>query len=394
MATATIEDALTAFAELQKEVKNSSPDPEKMEKLNLLVDEWEDIKQKHVADIKRQEQKQESDSKRIEELELELVHSAKKELVKNYRETEEYKSLQHYAKHGMAATSIEQKEALRTDSNEASGFLTSSELDSRLLHNIVELSNVRPEATVKTITKKELKVIVESTIPEAQYEGELEEAKKGTPVYKEETLLPFRLALQIPVSMDSLINSEFPLESEILSVFARSAARAEGRGFVVGNGFKRPGGFIVHEDVVANTIASINSGVILFDDLITMTGALKEGYNPKFYFNRRTLANLRLQKDGVGGPLWLPGMTDANPNQIIGHNYVILNDMPDIASNAVPIAFADLKEGYKIVDRTGTIMIRDEVTDALKALVKFTMMRWNTGKVVLPEAIQTLTVTA
>jgi predicted phage gp36 major capsid-like protein len=50
--------------------------------------------------------------------------------------------------------------------------------------------------------------------------------------------------------------------------------------------------------------------------------------------------------------------------------------------------YGDWGRGYTIVDRTGLAIVRDELTDAGKAIVKFTLHRWNTGLVTIPEAFQ------
>ena len=64
--------------------------------------------------------------------------------------------------------------------------------------------------------------------------------------------------------------------------------------------------------------------------------------------------------------------------------------MPDIASNAYPIAYGDFRTAYLIVDRTAVEMIRDDYTQKKLAIVEFTIHRWNTGKTVMPEAIKLL----
>jgi len=49
--------------------------------------------------------------------------------------------------------------------------------------------------------------------------------------------------------------------------------------------------------------------------------------------------------------------------------------MPDIAANAFPIAFADFRRAYVIVDRRGTVVVRDNLT--AKPYVKF----WTTRRI-------------
>ena len=81
-------------------------------------------------------------------------------------------------------------------------------------------------------------------------------------------------------------------------------------------------------------------------------------------------------------------------NTINGFPYLIADDMPDIANGSKSIAFGDFLRGYTIVDRTGLSVVRDEYTQKKLAIVEFTLNRWNTGQVTLPEAIKIITTKA
>ena len=106
--------------------------------------------------------------------------------------------------------------------------------------------------------------------------------------------------------------------------------------------------------------------------------------------NRRTLADIRTRKSTTGSFLWMPGLNGPVANTINGYNYVLANTMADQADDSYSVAFGDFRRGYTIVDRTGLSVIRDELTLKKKAIVEFTMNRWNTGLVVLTEAIKVL----
>jgi HK97 family phage major capsid protein len=187
-----------------------------------------------------------------------------------------------------------------------------------------------------------------------------------------------------------LMDSSFDMQSEIMQDAGESFAQGEGSGFVVGTGFKQPEGFTVNADVLANARTSAVSATIGFDDMMNLTGDLKTGYNPVYVLNRTTLAFLRTLKGGDGHPLWMPGMNGMVMNTINGFPYLIANDMPDIASGSISVAFGDFARGYTIVDRTGMSVVRDEFTQKKLAIVEFTLNRWNTGQVVVPEAIKLL----
>ena len=124
--------------------------------------------------------------------------------------------------------------------------------------------------------------------------------------------------------------------------------------------------------------------------MIYLTGDLKVGYEPVYVMNRGTLAFLRTLKSTTGSFLWQPGLNGPVANTLNGYPYVVAQDMQDIASNSLSIAFGDFRRGYTIIDRTGMSVVRDELTLKKKAIVEFTFNRWNTGQVTLSEAIKVL----
>lgn len=386
-------DVMTAVKELRDEIDKKSPDLGKIEVLEKALDSQEEKNQSVVNELKAQEKREIELKERMEVLEVEIARGGANQ-AKDYKQTPEYKSLQHFIKHGAHALDQEQKALLRTDSDVQGGYLVMSEMDNAITKKIVEISPIRSIARVRTISSKSLSVPVRNTIPTSEYEGEAETGVDDASTYQNETLTAFRHSVTIPITMDMLMDASFNMESEIMSDGAEAFAKGEGAKFVSGTGFKQPTGFLVDTRVVAAARTSATSGAIGFADVMNLTGDLKTGYNPVYVLNRRTLAYLRTLVGTDGHPLWMPGMNGGVANTIGGFPYIIANDMPDVASNALAMAFGDFARGYTIVDRTGMAVIRDEVTQKRKAIVEFTMQRWNTGQVVLPEAIKLLKVKA
>ena len=97
------------------------------------------------------------------------------------------------------------------------------------------------------------------------------------------------------------------------------------------------------------------------DKLFDVIYALKAGYrqNAHWVMNRRTQAEIRKLKDKDGNYLWQPPATAGQQAMLMGFGLVEAEDMPDIATNATPIAFGDFKRGYLIVDRMGVRVLRD-----------------------------------
>lgn len=386
-------DVMTAVKELREEMDKKTPDLAKIEVLEQALESQDEKNQAVVREMKAQETREFELKERMEALEVEIARGGASE-GKDYKQSEEYKSLQHFIKNGVHALDQEQKALLRTDSDVQGGYLVMSEMDNAITKKIVEISPIRSIARVRTIGSKSLSVPVRNTIPTSEYEGEAEAGVDDATTYQNETLTAFRQSVTIPITMDMLMDSAFNMESEIMADGAEAFAKGEGAKFVSGSGFKQPTGFLTDSRVVSGARTSATSGEIEFADVMNLTGDLKTGYSPVYVLNRRTLAYLRTLVGSDGHPIWMPGMNGGAANTIGGFPYVIANDMPDVASNALAMAFGDFARGYTIVDRTGMAVIRDEVTQKRKAIVEFTLQRWNTGQVVLPEAIKLLKVKA
>lgn len=389
MSDPTNQEVMTAFKELRAEVEKKSPDPAKIEAMQKTLDDQEVKNQERLTEVKAAEKREDEMKERMDALEVELAQRGNKD-GKNYKESPEFKALQLWTQKGLQMLDQEQKAILRTDNDVQGGFLVPVEMDNVITKKITEISNIRSIARVRTIGSKSLEMPIRNGIPTASYEGEAEEGGEDTSTYENETVTAFRQTVTVPITMDMLMDSAFDMESEIMGDGGEGFAENEGNKFVVGTGHKQPEGFTVNSVVVAAARESAVSAVLGFDDMMLLTGDLKTGYNPVYVFNRRTLAFLRTLKGGDGHPLWQPGINGVVMNTINGFPYLIANDMPDIASATIPVAFGDFKRGYTIVDRTGLAVIRDEVTQKKKAIVEFTLQRWNTGRVTLPEAIKLL----
>ena len=416
--THTNEEVMGAVTELRAEVeKKGFVDKEKVERINVVLDGYEDGNQKitlleqanknheqAITELKeaRTEMK-EADDKRaaelksqIDDLEAEVARGIETKNAadpEGYKKNEEYKALNLFCKQGERDLTPEQKVLLRTDTAVDGGILVPVELDNVITKLITEIDPIRTIARVRSIAGKSMEMAVRSGIPTATYEGEAEEGADSASTYSSETVTPYRQTHTTPITKDMLMDAAFDMDSEIATDSGEAFAFGEGNGFVVGTGDKMPAGFITNATLVAGArvgLAAGTAGKIYEDDLILLTGDLKVGYNPTYVMNRRSMAAVRVLKSTTGSFLWQPGMNGPVANTLNGYPYVLANSMPDEASASLSVAFGDFRRGYTIVDRTGMSVVRDEVTQKRKAIVEFTMNRWNTGLVTLPEAIKLL----
>ncbi len=384
-------DVMEAVTALRAEIDKQSPNLEKIDKIQVFLDEQEKKNQEFLTEHKSYIDREAELKERMNVLELELARSGGAGDAKNYKDSPEYKAMNQYCKIGNQATT-EEKQLLRTDSNIDGGFLTITVLDTEITRKITEISAIRSLARVRTISSKSLEVPVRAAILTATFEGETETNTDSTSTYSNETLNTFRQSVTVPITLDMLMNAEFDMEAEIMRDAGESFAQGEGLNFIVGDGVKKPAGYVSDVRITATARQSETASTITATDVILLTGDLKSGYNPTYVFNRTTLAFLRTLKSTTGDFLWQPGLNGPVANTINGFPYLIAQDQPDIADNAFPVAFGDFQRGYTIVDRTGMSVIRDEFTRKNDAIVEFTINRWLYGQVTLPEAIKLLQV--
>jgi len=201
----------------------------------------------------------------------------------------------------------------------------------------------------------------------------------------------------VDISQAMLEDSAFNMESEMATEFAEQFAVLEGNSVVAGNGVGKPLGFT---DASAG-VGSTNSGsgtALTANGLLDLTGAIKSDYlrNARFLMNRGTFAKLLQLEDGEGQKIFHIGLNLVNgaPSTILGYQYTLATDMPDIGGSAKPIAFGDFARAYTLVDRTNMSINRDPYTRATSGQIRYIARRRVGGTVVLAEAIQLQNISA
>jgi HK97 family phage major capsid protein len=291
-------------------------------------------------------------------------------------------------KAGFMANDAERK-YYRTDSNVDGGFLCPPEWDSMIAKKIVEVSPMRQLCRVTTIGSKSINIPVRNSLGTAYFEGEAQASVESNSKYGNIEIFTNALTAEHHITYEMLNNGYYDMEAEITSDTALQYARAEGLAVLQGTGVKSPHGLMLNSDV-GITYTGDATG-ITFNSIKKLVGELKVGYNPTFILNRRTIAYLSTLKNTIGQYLWQEGSVgEGVPSKLCGLPYVSVIDMDDIGANKFPVALGDFKEAYRIVDRFGMYLIRDEVTAASGRIIKFFFHKYMGGNVVKAEAIKKL----
>lgn len=264
--------------------------------------------------------------------------------------------------------------ALSAGSGPDGGYLAPSTVESEILRRLASVSPIRAIATVRTISSGTYKKAFSTTGPASGWVAEAAaRPQTGTPALAELSFPAMELYAMPAATQtlldDAIVNIDQWIAEEVESAFAEQ----EGAAFVIGDGIDKPKGFLAYPTVAEaswswGNIGVLNTGVAgafaaasPSDILVDLVYALKAGYrqNASFVMNRKTQATVRKFKDSTGQYLWQPPSSVGAPATLLGFPLVEAEDMPNIANNAVSLAFGDFRRGYLVVDRAGVRILRD-----------------------------------
>ncbi len=196
---------------------------------------------------------------------------------------------------------------------------------------------------------------------------------------------------------DAIVNLEADLAEEAGIGFAEGA----GAEFISGNGVGGARGITAYNNVANSAYAWGSVGYIASgksaafasvapaDKVINLQHALKSQYRngAVFLMADSTLALARQIKDLSGQYyLWNPDPTAGFGGRFLGSPVEIDDNMPVAAAGAYSMAYGNFKRGYKVVNRSGVSLIRDNITT--KGQTKFNFRKRFGGGIYNYEAIK------
>ena len=357
---------------------------EKIGNIESKLDQFEDVNQKLTQASLNQENLKEQ----VSNLETVLKRPNSGFDVKQVDET--LMAFDAYCRKGIDALTDAEKKALTVSNDNTGGYLAPPEYVRELLKTVTEISPIRSIARIRSTGQRSIQIPKRTGQFSAAWVSEsgTRSETTGYNVGLEEIPAHEHYAL-VDISEQDLEDSVFDLEGEMQLEFAEQFAKAEGAAFVSGNAVGKPEGFMTN-----SSVGEVNSGgasALTGDGLIALVHGIKSEYgkNGTFVFNRSTLSAIRKLKDTAGQYVFQAGMmlTSGVPNSILGYPYIEATDMPDVASNAYPVAFGDFNRAYMIVDRINMAVLRDPFTQATSGNVRYIARRRVGGQVVQAEAI-------
>jgi len=283
----------------------------------------------------------------------------------------ETKAFESFLRGGADKMDDLEKKSLVVSNNTA---IAPPEFGNEILKLLRQFSPIRQYANVRTIGAGQVKYPRRTGSPAAVIVGETEDRTGSEPSYEQIGITPYEYATYTDVSNWLLEDNAYGLEGELHSEFGEAFGIGEGTHFVKGNGTTQPMGLLSATGITtvitgnATNFPSSTPADVLINMFHKLPGA--HAQNGVWLMNRNTLGAIRLWKDGMGRYLVLDPISEGAPTTLLGRPIVEAIDMPDIAANAFPVMFGDLK-GYRIVDRVGISILRDPYTLATKGQVRF-----------------------
>ena len=294
--------------------------------------------------------------------------------------------------------------ALSGVSDGAGGYAVPREIDAAIDATLANVSPMRAVANVVRVgTAGYRKLVTSGGTPSGWASETGARAETATPIFNEVAPPMGELFANPAASQAMLDDGGFDVEGWLAEEIAREFARAEGAAFVSGNGTNKPRGFLSAATSTAGdgsrafgTIQYLASGAAggfaanPEEKLIDLVQALRGPYRQGacWVMNSATLARIRKFKSSDGALLWVPGIAAGQPATLLGYPVVEAEDMPDIAANALSVAFGNFKAGYLIADRGETQILRDPYSN--KPFVHFYATKRVGGMVSNSEAIKVL----
>lgn len=279
------------------------------------------------------------------------------------------------------------------------GYLVPTEFERQIVTALDDNNVIRSVANVIK-TAAERKIPVAASHVAAQWTAENGAYTESNPTFAQKAIDAYKETALAKVSIELLQDSMFSVEAYLANEFGRAFGILEEEAFCVGTGTGQPTGIFNAYDNDAPVGGEINvitgtSGAVKGDDLISLVYALKAPYrkNAKFLMKDSSVAEIRKLKDGNGVYMWQPSLQAGQPDKLLGYDLLTSAYAPEIAANALPVAFGDF-HSYWISDRSGITIQRLNELYSANGQVGFIATKRCDGKTILHEGIQLLKVKA
>jgi HK97 family phage major capsid protein len=272
--------------------------------------------------------------------------------------------------------------ALVVADDTAGGYLVIPDRAKEINKKLFDQSPIRRLARVVQISGGSYEEPVDHSDIGAEWVGETESRTETTnPSFGLVTIPCNESYAYIPVSQKMVDDSNVDIWAYLTERMVEKFGRQEGTAFATGNGVNQPTGFLSYDvsaddddDRDRGTIQYLTSGhatLVKADGLLDVVYGLRAPYRQgaTWLMNSTTALAVSKLKNGDGDYLWRDSLAVGQPNGLLGYPVEFCEDMPDIAAGAYPIAFANWKLAYTIVEKLGIRFLRDPYSDKPNVIV-------------------------
>ena len=254
------------------------------------------------------------------------------------------------------------------------GYVVPSETESTIDRALTQASPFRSIATVRQVSAGTFKKPISAAGATSGWAGDKTARPETTAPQLELLEFPVGELYAMPAATQTLLDDGVAdvdawLADEVRDVFAAQETSA----FVNGDGTNKPYGLLSNTVQAESVHTWGNLGYVAtgtdgdFDATAPIDALLELIYAPKprfrpgasFMMNRRTVGQIRKFKDADGNYIWQPSVSAGQPSSLLGYPLTEVEDMPDVDTGSLSIAFGDFRRGYMIVDRQGVRVLRD-----------------------------------
>ena len=251
------------------------------------------------------------------------------------------------------------------------GYLVDPQTAETVKSTLTNTASIRAVANVVNVDATSFDVLVDHTEAGAGWATEAGTLSETDTPNLDRITIPLHELSALPKASQRLLDdSAFDIEGWLAGRIADKFARCEAEAFVSGDGVDKPTGILTYPVVDNETWTWGNIGYVptgddgdltTADPIIDLIYAVEAQYrvNSTFVMNSRTAGVIRKLKDADGRFLWADGLAAGEPARLLGFPVLIVEEMPEVASDSYSIAFGDFGSGYTVAERPDLRVLRD-----------------------------------
>ncbi|MCV6598449.1 MAG: phage major capsid protein [Mangrovicoccus sp.] len=263
---------------------------------------------------------------------------------------------------------------MSTVTSDGTGLLVDPQTADTIRHVVQSTASIRSIATVVNVEATSFDVLVDHADIGHGWASETGSLTETDAPQIDRITIPLHELSALPKASQRLLDdAAFDIEAWLAGRIADKFARAEADAFINGDGMDKPTGFLTYGTVENDSWSWGNLGYVTTgvdgdfnsanpsDAIIELVYALGAAYraNASFVMNSKTAGAVRKMKDADGRFLWTDGLAAAEPARLMGYPVLIAEEMPEIESASMSIAFGDFSAGYTVAERPDLRVLRD-----------------------------------